>query len=417
MWRIFHVKRYDEKILGKLLDKYERSLLYSGKNQINRTIFITIQKSILPEYFDESAMQYDIIHEQLEQLEDKGYIHLFWKNKKRGHILEKCELVIERSDDAYRLLNRKPRSTKEQEVFKICQIYQGKAATLDKFLNWVKARVDSNESIRKYVDIDMPKEFERLCELIYRILGNETDCFLRQFSIKHFCDSKIAEKDIEKAAHVILDFSTEDRIYNLQTEEILEEYNIYKNPSWIMIKGSAVFIKRHDDKENEINLHAFPGGIGLENRDIESIYWNSENKIEKIVTIENLTSFHQWKISEKQTMLCIYLGGYHNQVKRKFLQEIYRVYPKAEYYHFGDIDCGGFRIWKNLCVKTEIPFKTIYMDLEVYNKYLKWGRPLTEQDRKNLRNMMEDSFFANQRELFQNILDKGIKLEQECIEL
>ena len=57
------------------------------------------------------------------------------------------------------------------------------------------------------------------------------------------------------------------------------------------------------------------------------------------------------------------------------------------------------------------------MDLEVYNKYLKWGRPLTEQDRKNLRNMMEDSFFANQRELFQNILDKGIKLEQECIEL
>ena len=83
MWRIFHVKRYDEKILGKLLDKYERSLLYSGKNQINRTIFITIQKSILPEYFDESAMQYDIIHEQLEQLEDKGYIHLFWKNKKR----------------------------------------------------------------------------------------------------------------------------------------------------------------------------------------------------------------------------------------------------------------------------------------------------------------------------------------------
>ena len=64
------MKRYDEKILGKLLDKYERSLLYSGKNQINRTIFITIQKSILPEYFDESAMQFDIIHEQLEQLEE-----------------------------------------------------------------------------------------------------------------------------------------------------------------------------------------------------------------------------------------------------------------------------------------------------------------------------------------------------------
>ena len=65
------MKRYDEKILGLLLDKYENSLLYSGRNQINIKITISVSKHVLPEYFDVTSMQYDVIHEQLEALEKK----------------------------------------------------------------------------------------------------------------------------------------------------------------------------------------------------------------------------------------------------------------------------------------------------------------------------------------------------------
>ena len=166
----------------------------------------------------------------------------------------------------------------------------------------------------------------------------------------------------------------------------------------------------------EIDLRSFPGGLGISNQDIEQIGWNPNSPIDQVVTVENLTSFHQWKAEKKRPILCIYLGGYHNQVKRLFLRKLYEAWPEAEYRHFGDIDCGGFRIWKDLCVKTGIPFKTLYMDLETYDRYASWGRKLTEQDKKTLRGMMEDPFFHEQRELFARMLKMGMKVEQECVE-
>ena len=83
------MKRYDEKVLGYLLDRYERSLLYSGKNKVNRAVSMPVSKKTLPEYFDESALQYEVIHQQLEswKLTDMsgwcGKIKrraIFWKN-------------------------------------------------------------------------------------------------------------------------------------------------------------------------------------------------------------------------------------------------------------------------------------------------------------------------------------------------
>ena len=409
------MKRYDERVLNMLLDKYEGSLLYSGKNQHNITIAISIQKKYFPEYFDEASVQYDIIHEQLEMLEEKGYIRLIWKNKRKGHILEKCELVTERSDKIYEYLGRKPRTGKEQELKDICEAYKGKADILDNFLNWVEMRIYNDESVRKYVNLENLTEFARLCKLIWHIVTNVEECFLREFSVRYFHDSKIVEKEIEKAVGIIIRFSPTGALKELDSTAVLEEYNIYKNPSWLMLKGKVEF----QIGESMVNLGSIPGGIGIANDDIGNIDWNLASKPRRVVTIENLASFHRWGrlyetgISE----LCIYLGGYHNRVKRCFLKKLYEAYPEAEYYHFGDIDCGGFRIWKDLCKKTGIPFRTYRMDCDTYKQYLTWGRELTETDKKLLGMMLEDEFYTQQRELFTLMLTECKKLEQECIRI
>ena len=410
------MKRYDEKILNKLLDRYEGSLLYSGKNQVNISITVPIQRNIIPEYFDESSMQYDVIHEQLEALEEKGYIRLVWKNKKKGHILDKCELMVERADEVYRFLKRKPRDQKEQEIIRISEAYLGKVATLDQFLKWVATRIKAGESIKKYVDTGNPAVFERLCVLIWKILNNKEECFLRQFSISCFHDSKVAEKEIEKATHIIAEFSADSRLDGLTADEILEEYNVYRNPSWVMLKGKGRFTSLRDGMGSAVLLETFPGGIGVSNQDIEEINWSQTVKPDRIITIENLTSFHQWNCDPSAKELCIYLGGYHNHAKRQFLMKLYEAYPEAEYSHFGDIDCGGFRIWKDLCLKTGIEFQTLLMDIETYLKYLDFGRELTDLDRKTLGSMMEEPFFEKQKELFELMLKKGKKIEQECVE-
>ena len=91
------------------------------------------------------------------------------------------------------------------------------------------------------MDEEEPEAFDRLCRLILQILSNQEECFLRQFSIRLFHDSKTAEKDISRAARVLAEFSLEGRLSDLQEEEILEEYNIYRNPSWLMMKGKGRF--------------------------------------------------------------------------------------------------------------------------------------------------------------------------------
>lgn len=99
------------------------------------------------------------------------------------------------------------------------------------------------------------------------------------------------------------------------------------------------------------------------------------------------------------------------------LLDLHKTFQGLDFFHFGDLDCGGFLIWKNLCEATKISILTKGMDLSTYEAYLPYGRELTAHDRKQLAQMMEDPFFEEQKDLFEQMLLRGRKLEQECIAL
>lgn len=415
-------KRYDELVLNALLDRYERSVLYDGKNQIRVDVSFPIREKSLPEYFDETSTKYDVIHEQLETLEAKGYIRLVWRGKKNGHILDKCTLNEAKVNEVYFLLHRKPRKIKELRILTICDQYltgdsDVRDAVLRSFLFWIKEQLETGNSIKKYVDIDEPEMLEKLCLLLTRILRNKEEIYLRRFSLRVFQDSKVAEQMMTRACAIIRHFTENSSIKDLTSEEndvLLEEFNIYRNPSWIMMKGAAGLTMGG----SRIALADIPEGIGIANTSLGEICWDREAGPEVILTIENLTSFHQWKsdFTKTKTVLCIYLGGYANHVKRAFLKELSDTFPEALFYHFGDIDCGGFMIWKTLCEGTGIPFRLFHMGMAEYEKYLPYGKALTERDRKRLEAMRQDPFFARQQELFERMLREGKKLEQECMD-
>ena len=414
------MRRYDEKVLRLLLDKYENSLLYTGENRRNQSISIRIEKKAFPEYFDEASGEFAVLHNQLQELEEAGLVSLVWKNKRAGHILERCVLVPENADQIYTRLHRLPRRDKEEKILEICGRYQGRHQTLDNFLHFIRERVEKRESIGQYADLDEPDAFAGRCELILHILENTEEIFLREFSVRFCGDSKAAEKEITGAAGIISRFSEEEGLHPLNAEQILEEFSIFRNPSWVMVKGCGRLILEGGDTAvsgrpsgcRQIDLVLLRDGIGLSSRDIDSVRWDADNSPERVITIENLTSFHRW---EEKGTLAVYLGGYHNRAKRSFLLRLFQTFPKAEYAHFGDLDCGGFFIWKDLCEKTGIPFATRYMDETVFLDYMGSGKELTERDRRELERMRQDPFFREQRELFGLMLEKGRKLEQECI--
>lgn len=415
------MKRYDERILNSLLDKYENSLLYTGQNQRKQNISFSIKKNTLPEYFDETSMQFELVHAQLEELEQKGFVRLIWQKGKAGHILERCLLQTECADEIYAYLQRRTRKQKEEDVLYICRENRGRHPVVDAFLHYVEERIGQGMSAAQYVDMNCPQALAERCELVVHILENQSEIFLREFSVRYLKDSKAAEKEIVGAAGIIARFYPGDALAELTAEQVLEEFNIFKNPSWVMVKGSGRFMLLQkgeggqdaaDMPGSRICLNALRGGIGLSSQDIGIVCWDESSPVSQIVTIENLTSFHRW---QEEDTLAIYLGGYHNRTKRQFLQELYQVFPKCEYAHFGDLDCGGFQIWKDLCRKTGIPFKTRYMDRDTYLRFCGNGKDLTEHDRKELQRMMEDPFFAGQRKLFETMLEVGKKVEQEGV--
>jgi hypothetical protein len=107
----------------------------------------------------------------------------------------------------------------------------------------------------------------------------------------------------------------------------------------------------------------------------------------------------------------LYLGGFHNRVRRDFISMLHDQNSEAIFYHFGDIDAGGFLILEHLRRTTGIDIIPYNMDLDTLKKYEKMGKPLTENDRKRLGKLQEGQF----SEIVDYMLEKNVKLEQEAI--
>ena len=199
----------------------------------------------------------------------------------------------------------------------------------------------------------------------------------------------------------------------METEDILAEYRIYHTPNYIYLKGEGV-VDFGNDENACLKLSAVRQGIGISGEDLSDIRISGTERTKKVITIENLTTFFRW---EEKDALIIYLGGYHNRVRRTLLEKIYREMPEIQYLHFGDIDVGGFEIYEDLCRKTGIPFLPYHMGIEELRMYREFSRPLTENDKRRLKRLMEqaESDEAPYLETLQLMMEWGIKLEQECI--
>jgi hypothetical protein len=157
-----------------------------------------------------------------------------------------------------------------------------------------------------------------------------------------------------------------------------------------------------------IDLGRLDGDLGLSSALLDNIEEVSVYA-SKVITIENLTTFNTY---EDEDALIIYLGGYHNSIRRKLICKIYEQNPDKTYYHYGDIDAGGFGILLDLRAKTGIDFVPLYMDVAILEKYKDFTKKLTDRDRSRLKNLLGGEFDA----VIRYMLENDCKLEQEAIE-
>ena len=96
--------QYDRYVIGKLLDTYESSLLSTGENRRNIHIEFRFTKKGVPAYFDESSSEYERIHFFMESLEEKQLLRICWQGKRKGHIIAKVQLHMEKLEEKSRLV-------------------------------------------------------------------------------------------------------------------------------------------------------------------------------------------------------------------------------------------------------------------------------------------------------------------------
>ena len=397
--------QYDKMILNRLLDTYEASLLSTGENRRNIHIEFRFTKKALPAYFDESSSEYERIHFFMESLEEKQLIRICWQGGRKGHIIARVQLQTENLETAYAFVRRVPKqdlAADHRQLLKEC-LAKEPTPVCRAFAAHVLERLAEHKSVKEFVRLEDIASTRRLLAVIEAIEKNEEPLYLREFSIRHFQDSKAFEKMEGRIAHIFRRFQA--GCEEAAVEEILAEYGIYHTPDYVYLKGNATLLVGAE----KMDLSVLKQGLGISGEDIGRIRFEGTAAVKQVITIENLTTFFRW---QEEDSLLVYLGGYHNSVRRALLMELHASCPQAAYRHFGDIDAGGFEIYRDLREKTGIPFRMYRMDLETLQAYEQYGRPLTENDRKRLQKMCGREEL---REVIDYMLAHDVKLEQECI--
>ena len=395
-------------ILQKLLTKYESSKTYKGTNSVIQNFSIK-STDIFKEYEKDSTdiNAIEDFEKQCELLESEGLIQLAWKYERITKI--NAITTVENWQRIRTILGVKDKKQRKQDEIHFYTVFYEDINSEQIVKDFCKHQIErlKNDKEAEY----LLEESKNIISLLDYILKNKKEILERELSISVLANSKTWEEKYKRKVLKILRQSKhfDSLIENCADEKeinkvILEECNVYSNPSYVYFKGNGKITF-----ENGECLTVYP--------DIPfALYSPSINKItsfeiedSKIMTIENLTSFN--RIKESETFF-IFLSGYHNSVKQFFLEKIYQQNANKAYYHFGDIDPDGFFILENLQKRTHIDFKPYKMGIEELEKYSDFSKILEENDITKANSLIEKGKFV---ELMNYMLKKNIKLEQEII--
>lgn len=387
------ISKYEKEIINKLLDKYEKSKSFVGENKVNQRFNVKIS-SVFPRYTDHSNYEiFQAVNEAVDTLVRASFIIA---KENSAYVYSNVILNVAKLEDIYKYIGRKPKKDINSSILNLMEIYKNKNQILNKYCETQYERIHSNKTIQ-FFNNDL-EELENILIAVDKLLKVDTETFARDFSVKVFKDSKVFERIAGKVVNLIYEFGVFPK-----KDRILGDLNIVKNPTYVNFKGPGS-ITINDQK---IDLTSLSSDIAISSKMLSDI-----DRIEvtgkAVITIENLTSFHTF--SDKD-MLAIYLGGYHNRVRREIIKKIHQQNSQIAFYHFGDIDAGGFYILEHLKRQTGVDFIPFKMDIETLEAHKKYTKKLTENDKKRLTKLVDSQY----HKVINYMLENNCKLEQEAV--
>ncbi|MBO4319892.1 MAG: hypothetical protein J5857_05430 [Treponema sp.] len=397
-----------KQILQKLLSKYEYSKTYKGENSISQSF--TIKPSdIFKEYEKDSADINEVIdfEKQCKLLESENFIQIDWKYDRIKRIVAIC--TDENWNKIRTILGVKDKNTRLKEEIAFFSKFYEETTVPQIVKTFCKTQIEKLEA-GKNAEYSQ-EESKEIIALLTFIFRNKNEILERELSISVLSNSKTWESKYKTKVLRILKKSGnfDSLIENCIDEKevnkaILEEFNIFANPSYVYFKGNGTI--NFENGKSIIVYSDIP--VALTSSSIKGII-SFEIFDSRVMTVENLTSFN--RINNTDTFY-FFLSGYHNSAKQTFLKKIYNQNSDKKYYHFGDIDPDGFYILENLRNKTDIDFKPYKMGITELEKYSAFSKVLEENDKIKAKTLIGKGCYT---EIIEYMLKHDRKLEQEII--
>lgn len=377
---------------------------YKGQNIKNQSFAIKPEK-IFYEYNGDYTDQDEVnqFNREMQSLMEFEFVILDYE---RGiPVISKIKLNTNSINEIYSVLKREDITVKRNREIKMYTQYMGVHDIMDAFCKSQVERLNDYKDAKYTSDIAI-----NILKLLKYVLGNNSDIMERELSVAVLGDTKLFEKSyksricsiIEEYGELELDLSVLDK--KEKEKAILEEYQVFSNPSYIFFKGN---VDIHYVDGNSISVTP-DNPIAILSEAIARIEMIKVNS-NRIVTVENLTSYN--RINDNKSTF-IYLSGYHNTAKQRFLKKIAENNSGVSWFHFGDIDPDGYYILKNLVEKTGIAFVPLYMDVQQLINCKQYCKPLEKNDMVKANSLLKFHFYD---EVMEFMLANNCKLEQEII--
>lgn len=392
------MNKYGKLVLNHLLDKYERSVLSKQGSDKHLRIHIPVRK-MFPKY-DNS----DYYHERLmidEALHDLRELHIVVLSINLDGI-DDIELSLFYIEKAYQYANRTFSLETRKTVIQLLEQTTFSYEWLETFRVDMLKKLSLFQSVYRYLNLDDIQEIKDIFTVLKALPLQNYEISLRKFSLAILKDSKRLEVIKTRLLHILFDYCPENFA---DEDDVFASFNIMKNPGFLYLRGRMVI----ELNGQVIDLGRLKSPFSLMSENIEQLHI-LDIQDQNVLTIENLTSFYDIVLDNT---LVIYLGGYHNALRRSLLTKIYALYPHLKFYHFGDIDAGGFYIYYHLKEKTQIPFEMLGMDIPTLQRYQAYCKSLTQNDRRRLEKLQE----KHHLEVISYMLTHNCKLEQEIVNL
>lgn len=195
----------------------------------------------------------------------------------------------------------------------------------------------------------------------------------------------------------------------MSDEELLTAHGILTYAQTLEFKGAVSY--RIDDGP-AISTAAQIYGTMFNKQTLENAVPISIVGIRQIMTIENKANYE--KMQFRPDTLYIFCHGFFSPPERKFLSRVVELAgTDTEYFHWGDMDYGGIRIFKFLQKSLFPKLKPWKMDVTDYTMALQMGASISlETDKRERFEQMDAGVLTPLKEA---ILKNGKEIEQELL--